>query len=130
MPFLIDDFRGSVFSHCNETGIDTPKRKATPQGLFNKKITVQLPAIVRKQLLLPYNKFKNFKGSQYTGMKMGRSHNGIMTTGMKETKTTPGLWGIHSMEYQTKSGQGAGRVRCSSGNPNTIWYFMAHQMAT
>ncbi|KTC85008.1 hypothetical protein [Legionella brunensis] len=37
-----------------------------------------------------YNKFKEFEGKRYTGMKVGRSHSWIYDKGQrKETKMTP-----------------------------------------
>ena len=42
-----------------------------------------------------YDKFKEFDGKQYTGMKVGRSHKWYYDKGeWKEKKITPGLWEI------------------------------------
>jgi hypothetical protein len=42
-----------------------------------------------------YNRFKEFEGRQYTGMKIGRSHKWHYDQGdWKETKITPDLWEI------------------------------------
>ena len=42
-----------------------------------------------------YNKYKEFDGKQYTGMKVGRSHKWYYDKGeWREKKITPDLWEI------------------------------------
>ncbi|HYF68801.1 MAG TPA: hypothetical protein VD884_11745 [Ohtaekwangia sp.] len=77
-----------------------------------------------------YNKFKNFKGSQYTGMKIGRSHKWYYDKGeWKETKITPDLWEISYNVIKRR----AGKAPEGSGVPEGTeyhWYIMAHQMVS
>ena len=46
-------------------------------------------------LSVSYNKFKEFEGEQYTGMRVGRTHKWYYDKGeWKEKKITPDLWEI------------------------------------
>jgi hypothetical protein len=75
-----------------------------------------------------YNQYKEFEGHQYTGMKIGRSHNWLYDEGAwKETKITPDLWEI---SYATTKRR-KGRAPEGSGVPvgtQYHWYILAHQM--
>ena len=53
-----------------------------------------------------YNKFKEFDGKQYTGMKIGRSHKWYYDKGeWREKKITPDLWEISYSVTKTSGGQ-------------------------
>lgn len=81
-----------------------------------------------KQFSESYNKFKNFEGKTYTGMKVGRSHSWIYDKGQwKETKLTPDKWEIH---YNVKKKR-KGKAPEGSGVPvgtKYHWYILAHQV--
>ena len=74
-----------------------------------------------------YNSFKEYKGKQYTGMKIGRSHKWYYDKGeWKEKKVTPDQWQIH---YEVTKRR-AGRAPEGSGVPvgtEYNWYILAHQ---
>jgi hypothetical protein len=74
-----------------------------------------------------YNRFKEFEGRKYTGMKIGRSHKWYYDKGeWKETKVTPDLWRINYAVNKRR----AGRAPEGSGVPvgtEYHWYIVAHQ---
>jgi hypothetical protein len=74
-----------------------------------------------------YNRFKEFEGKQYTGMKIGRSHKWYYDKGeWKEKKLTPDEWQIHYAVTKRR----AGRAPEGSGVPvgtEYNWYILAHQ---
>jgi hypothetical protein len=74
-----------------------------------------------------YDKFKDFEGRRYTGMKVGRSHKWYYDQGeWKETKITPDLWQIRYAVTKRR----AGRAPEGSGVPvgtEYHWYVLAHQ---
>jgi hypothetical protein len=75
-----------------------------------------------------YNDFKTFKGKQYTGMKIGRSHKWYYDKGeWNETKITPDLWQISYAVIKRR----AGKAPEGSGVPTGTgyhWFILAHQM--
>lgn len=74
-----------------------------------------------------YNKFKEFEGQRYMGMKIGRSHHWNYDKGdWKETKKTPDLWEI---QFNVKKRR-KGKAPEGSGVPvgtEYHWYILAHQ---
>ncbi len=82
---------------------------------------------VAKDLSKTYNEFKQFEGSQYTGMKVGRSHKWYYDKGeWRETKITPDLWEISYAVTKRR----AGKAPEGSGVPvgtEYHWYILAHQ---
>jgi len=74
-----------------------------------------------------YNKFKEFEGRQYTGMKIGRSHKWYYDKGeWKEKKITPDLWEISYSVTKRR----AGKAPEGSGVPvgtEYHWYIISHQ---
>jgi hypothetical protein len=80
-----------------------------------------------KDIAATYNRFKEFEGKQYTGMKIGRSHKWYYDKGeWKEKKLTPDEWQI---EYAVTKRR-AGRAPEGSGVPvgtEYNWYILAHQ---
>jgi hypothetical protein len=99
----------------------TVRKKAKPR----KKAGIKNEA--GKDLSKTYNEFKNFEGSQYTGMKIGRSHKWYYDKGeWKETKITPDLWEISYAVTKRR----AGKAPEGSGVPvgtEYHWYILAHQ---
>ena len=74
-----------------------------------------------------YDRFKEYEGQKYTGMKIGRSHKWRYDPGeWKETKVTPDLWQISCAVNKRR----AGRAPQGSGVPvgtEYHWYILAHQ---
>jgi hypothetical protein len=74
-----------------------------------------------------YNRFKEYEGRKYTGMRIGRSHKWNYDSGVwKETKVTPDLWQISYAVDKRR----AGRAPEGSGVPvgtEYHWYVVAHQ---
>lgn len=74
-----------------------------------------------------YNKFKEYKGKRYTGMKIGGTHKWYYAKGeWKERKKTPEEWDVF---YQTKKTR-AGKAPEGSGAPvgtGYNWLIVAHQ---
>src|SRR5215216_2730723 len=74
-----------------------------------------------------YNKYKEFEGRQYTGMKIGRSHKWYYDKGeWKEKKITPDKW---EFTYAVNKRR-AGHAPEGSGVPvgtEYHWYILAHQ---
>lgn len=81
----------------------------------------------KKDIAAGYNKFKEFGGKKYTGMKVGRSHKWYYDQGeWKEKKVTPDAWEI---SYNVTKRR-AGRAPEGSGVPvgtEYNWYILAHQ---
>lgn len=81
----------------------------------------------KKNIADSYNRFKEFEGKQYTGMKIGRSHKWYYDKGeWKEKKITPDEWQIHYAVTKRR----AGRAPEGSGVPvgtEYNWYILAHQ---
>src|SRR5687767_12161740 len=80
-----------------------------------------------KDIAASYNRFKEFEGKQYTGMKIGRSHKWYYDKGeWKEKKITPDQWQIHYAVTKRR----AGKAPEGSGVPvgtEYNWYILAHQ---
>jgi hypothetical protein len=74
-----------------------------------------------------YNKFKEFQGKQYTGMKVGRSHKWFYDKGeWREKKVTPDKW---EFTYSVPKRR-AGHAPEGSGVPvgtEYHWYILADQ---
>ena len=81
-----------------------------------------------KNISASYNRPKQFKGSQYTGMQVGRSHKWNYDQGeWVETKITPDLWEI---SYEVAKRR-VGHAPKGSGVPAGTgyhWYILAHQV--
>ena len=77
-----------------------------------------------------YDKFKEYEGRKYTGMKIGRGHTWHYDPGVwKETKVTPDLWQISYAVTKRR----AGKAPEGSGVPvgtEYHWYVLAHQNVT
>lgn len=74
-----------------------------------------------------YNRFKTYNGTQYTGMKVGRSHKWYYDKGeWRETKVTPDRWEITYSVTKRR----AGKAPEGSGVPvgtGYHWFILAHQ---
>jgi hypothetical protein len=82
---------------------------------------------IKKDISKTYNKYKDFEGKQYTGMKVGRSHKWYYDKGeWKEKKITPDRWEFTYAVNKRRSG----RAPEGSGVPvgtEYHWYILAHQ---
>ncbi|MFN3403943.1 MAG: hypothetical protein ACK40G_07600 [Cytophagaceae bacterium] len=80
-----------------------------------------------KDLSKSYNRFKEYEGKKYTGMKIGRSHSWKYDAGdWKERKVTPDKW---EFEYAVTKRR-KGKAPEGSGVPvgsEYHWYILAHQ---
>jgi hypothetical protein len=105
------------------------KKKSTPQKqAANVNRVSRKPLTAKKDISASYNKFKEFNGEHYTGMKVGRSHKWYYDKGeWKETKITPDLWQISYAVTKRR----AGKAPEGSGVPTGTqyhWCILAHQM--
>jgi hypothetical protein len=85
-------------------------------------------AAKKKNIADTYNAWKKFEGTQYTGMKIGRSHKWYYDKGVwHDKKITPDKWEI---SYEVTKRR-AGHAPEGSGVPvgtEYHWYILAHQM--
>ena len=104
------------------------KRKSAKPKSVRKKSAQKKEA--KKDLSKTYNEFKEFEGRQYTGMKVGRSHNWNYDPGTwTETKITPDLWQISYAVTKRRKGH----APKGSGVPigtEYHWYIVAHRHHT
>ena len=81
----------------------------------------------RRELAAPYDRFKDFEGRKYTGVKIGRSHKWYYDKGeWKETKITPDLWRIDYAVTKRRSGHAPEGSGAPVGT-EYHWYLLAHQ---
>jgi hypothetical protein len=99
-------------------------KKSTAQKSAKSKPAKKEP---KKDLAKTYNEFKEFEGKKYTGMKVGRGHNGNYDAGVwTEKKVTPEEWEINYAVTKRR----AGKAPEGSGVPvgtEYHWYILAHQ---
>jgi hypothetical protein len=92
-----------------------------------KTATKKEQKVLDEKMADTYNKFKEFEGKVYTGMKIGRSHKWYYDQGIwKEKKITPDLW---KMDYAVMKRR-AGKAPEGSGVPEGTeyhWYIICHQ---
>ncbi|HEX8039628.1 MAG TPA: hypothetical protein VF490_10775 [Chryseosolibacter sp.] len=102
----------------------TPIKRSRPALTAKTASAAKAPA---KDIAATYNRFKEFEGKKYTGMKVGRSHKWYYDKGeWKETKITPDEWQIHYAVTKRR----AGKAPEGSGVPvgtEYNWYILAHQ---
>jgi hypothetical protein len=100
------------------------KTKGTKPARRKVSVVAKRPSRI---LTSSYNRFKQFNGAQYTGMRVGRSHKWYYDQGeWKETKITPDLWEISYAVTKRR----AGKAPEGSGVPvgtGYHWYIVAHQ---
>ena len=74
-----------------------------------------------------YDRFKDYEGRKYTGMKIGRSHKWHYDQGeWKEKKITPDLWEISYAVTKRRAGRAPERSGVPVGT-EYHWYIVAHQ---
>ena len=105
--------------------VATVKRKTATKRKPAKKAAKAAKG--KKEIAASYNQFKVYKGQQYTGMQVGRSHYWIYDAGQwRETKITPDLWEISYAVTKRRKG----KAPPGSGVPvgtGYHWYIIAHQ---
>jgi hypothetical protein len=83
--------------------------------------------VIKKDISKSYNRFKEFEGKKYTGIKVGRTHKWYYDKGeWKEKKLTPDKW---QFSYSV-SKRRAGNAPEGSGVPvgtEYHWYILANQ---
>jgi hypothetical protein len=88
----------------------------------------QKPKKTTKDIAASYNRFKEFDGQQYTGMKVGGSHKWYYDKGVwKDTKVTPNKWKISYAVTKRRAGKAPEGSGAAVGT-EYHWYIMAHQL--
>ncbi len=100
---------------------------ATPKG---KRVTKAETAALERDNVETYNRFKEFEGRRYTGMKIGRGHKWHYDPGVwTEKKITPDQWEVNYSVTKRR----AGKAPEGSGVPvgtQYHWYIIGHQVVS
>ena len=81
----------------------------------------------RNNISSSYNKYKDFEGQKYTGMKVGGSHKWYYDKGeWKEKKITPDKWEFTYAVNKKRAGQAPEGSGVPVGT-EYHWYILAHQ---
>lgn len=81
----------------------------------------------KKNTSISYNKFKEFKGKKYTGMKVGRTHKWYYDKGeWKEKKLTPDKWEFTYNVTKRRAGNAPEGSGVAVGT-EYHWYILANQ---
>ena len=95
-----------------------------------KPVTKAENAALERDNAETYNRFKEFEGRRYTGMKIGRGHKWHYDQGVwTEKKVTPDEWEVNYSVTKRR----AGRAPEGSGVPvgtQYHWYIIAHQIVS
>lgn len=87
-------------------------------------------AALEKDFAESYNRYKLFEGSQYTGMKIGRSHKWYYDEGVwKDKKITPDKWEINYNVTKRRAGNAPEGSGAAIGT-KYHWLIIAHQIVT
>lgn len=101
---------------------ETPVKKAA-----KSKRTVSKKKKSDADVSASYNKFKEFDGKAYTGMKIGRNHKWYYDKGeWRETKLTPDFWTISYAVTKRRAGKAPEGSGAAVGT-GYHWYIVAHQ---
>jgi hypothetical protein len=100
---------------------------ATRTSRTKAKVAKKKLSTAVKNFGASYNTHKSFKGKQYTGMQVGRSHKWHYDQGnWKETKITPDLWHIYYAVTKRRAGKAPKGSGAAVGT-EYHWYITAHQ---
>jgi hypothetical protein len=95
-----------------------------------RRITKAEGAALNRDSAETYNRFKEFEGRRYTGMKIGRGHKWYYDQGVwNEKKITPDEWEVNYSVTKRR----AGKAPEGSGVPvgtQYHWYVIAHQIVS
>lgn len=81
----------------------------------------------KKNTSISYNKFKEFKGKKYTGMKVGRTHKWYYDKGeWKEKRLTPDKWEFTYNVTKRRAGNAPEGSGVAVGT-EYHWYILANQ---
>jgi hypothetical protein len=103
------------------------KRRQTAKSITRRKILTKASSASKPGRTRSYDKLKDFNGTKYTGMAIGRSHKWNYDPGeWKESKITPDLWEFSfavtkRRAYRAPTGSGA------AVGTGYHWYILAHQ---
>jgi hypothetical protein len=82
----------------------------------------------KKDISASYNRYKFYKGKQYTGMKVGGHHKWYYDNGVwKDKKTGPDDWEISYAVTKRRAGHAPEGSGAAVGT-EYHWYILAHQM--
>ena len=95
-----------------------------------KRVTKAETAALERDNAETYNRFKEFEGRRYTGMKVGRGHKWHYDPGVwTEKKITPDQWEVNYSVTKRR----AGKAPEGSGVPvgtQYHWYIIGHQIVS
>ena len=95
-----------------------------------RRVSQRQPAALERDNAETYNRFKEFEGRRYTGMRVGRAHKWYYDQGVwNEKKMTPDEWEINYSVTKRR----AGKAPEGSGVPvgtQYHWYVIAHQVVS
>jgi hypothetical protein len=95
-----------------------------------RRVTRAEGAALNRDSAETYNRFKEFEGRRYTGMKIGRGHKWYYDQGVwNEKKITPDEWEVNYSVTKRR----AGKAPEGSGVPvgtQYHWYVIAHQIVS
>jgi hypothetical protein len=95
-----------------------------------ERVTKSETAALERDNAETYNRFKEFEGRRYTGMKIGRGHKWYYDEGIwSEKKVTPDEWQVNYSVTKRR----AGKAPEGSGVPvgtQYHWYIIAHQIVS
>src|SRR5688572_861628 len=98
--------------------------------LSARRVTKAEAAALERDNAETYNRFKEFEGRRYTGMKIGRGHKWHYDQGVwSEKKITPDEWQVNYAVTKRR----AGKAPEGSGVPvgtQYHWYILAHQVVS
>ncbi len=100
------------------------KRKTVNRTV--KKKTSKIPS-VKVNVSASYNRYKEYQGKQYSGMKIGGSHKWYYDKGeWRDRKITPDLWEISYAVTKRRAGYAPKGSGAAVGTAYH-WYIVAHQ---
>src|SRR5690606_2210888 len=94
--------------------------------------TCALPitATLKKDISDSYNKYKEFEGQRYSGVKIGRGHKWYYDKGVwRDKKITPDEWEIDYSVAKIRAGKAPEGSGAAVGT-QYHWYIIAHQVVT
>jgi hypothetical protein len=100
-----------------------PKRSA-------KRVTKAETAALERDNAETYDKFKEFEGRRYTGMKIGRGHKWYYDQGVwNEKKITPDEWEVNYSVTKRRAGKAPEGTGVPVGT-QYHWYIIGHQIVS
>src|ERR1051326_795659 len=95
-----------------------------------KRATKAETAALERDNAETYNRFKEFEGQRYTGMKIGRGHKWYYDQGVwKEKKITPDEWEVNYSVTKRRAGKAPEGAGVPVGT-QYHWYIIGHQIVS